>query len=91
MDGFASTENMQFSNGKSYNSRGYLMAFEADMKLFRENQIAGGFTRENIKEEEAYLGDMSQPCCINVARENHKLFTILKSLAMVDVGMCGEP
>lgn len=38
-----------------------------------------------------YLGEISQLCCINAASANQRLFTMLKSLAMLEVGMWGEP
>lgn len=67
------------------------MAFESDVKPFCKNAFLEDIERKKVKRGEAYLGDMSQPCCMNAAKENHKLLMILKSLAMLDVGICGEP
>lgn len=46
-----------------------------------------------VAEEEMneYLGDMSQPCCMNAAKANQRLLMILKSFAMLEVGMWGDP
>ncbi|KOX67416.1 hypothetical protein WN51_08941 [Melipona quadrifasciata] len=46
---------------------------------------------EGDRQTNDYLGDMSQPCCMNAARANQRLLMMLKSFAMLDVGMCGDP